>query len=114
MSFRLTVTSSILNKQARKTKLLISFKTSMKTRITESLFSKFPTKGYVTTVWLSNSDNTDGLYDLLNLLQEFGIYSEICLDLSLDARCRAGELRLFAYVTTIKIQKTTLTSTLSF
>jgi len=90
VSFRLTVTSSILNKQARKTKLLISFKTSMKTRITESLFSKFPTKGYVTTVWLAAATTLTGCGDLFEptISEICESHSEICLDLSLDARCR--------------------------
>ena len=53
--------------------MLISFKTSMKTRITESLFSKFPTKGYVTTVWLAAATTLTGCGDLFE-----PTISEIC------------------------------------
>ncbi len=90
MSFRLTVTSSILNKQARKTKLLISFKTSMKTPTSESLFSKFPTKGRIATLWLLVSASLTGCGDLFEptISEICETHSEICLDLSLDARCR--------------------------
>ena len=91
MSFRLTVTSSILNKQARKTKLLISFKTSMKTTIRESLFSKFPTKGRIAILSLAAAITITGCGDLFEptISEICESHSEICLDLSLDARCRA-------------------------
>lgn len=91
MSFRLTVTSSILNKQARKTKLLISFKTSMKTTTTTSLFSKFPTKGRVAALWLAAASALTGCGDIFEptISEICESHSEICLDLSLDARCRA-------------------------
>ena len=91
MSFRLTVTSSILNKQARKTKLLISFKTTMKTHTTKNLFSKFPTKKRLSTMGLISAVALSGCGDLFEptISEICESHSELCLDLSLDARCRA-------------------------
>jgi hypothetical protein len=91
VSFRLTVTSSILNKQARKTKLLISFKTTMKTHTTKNLFGKFPTKIRPSTLGLVSLFALGGCGDLFEptISEICESHSEICLDLSLDARCRA-------------------------
>ncbi len=91
MSFRLTVTSAILNKQARKTKLSIIFKTSIKTHVTESLFGKFPTKSCLTTVCLAITTVLTGCGDLFEptISEICESHSEICSDLNLDARCRA-------------------------
>ncbi|MHC6646652.1 DUF2989 domain-containing protein [Alteromonas sp. HB246098] len=70
--------------------MLISFKTSMKTTVTESLFSKFPTKVGMATLWLSVTSLT-GCGDLFEptISEICESHSEICTDLSLDARCRA-------------------------
>lgn len=69
---------------------MISFKTSMKTTVTESLFSKFPTKVGIATLWLSVTSLT-GCGDLFEptISEICESHSEICTDLSLDARCRA-------------------------
>lgn len=69
---------------------MISFKTSMKTTVTESLFSKFPTKVGMATLWLSVTSLT-GCGDLFEptISEICESHSEICTDLSLDARCRA-------------------------
>jgi len=69
--------------------LLISFKTSIKKRTTENLFSKFPTKKRLSTIGLALI-SLSGCGDLFEptISEICESHSEICLDLSLDARCR--------------------------
>ncbi|MBT3136722.1 DUF2989 domain-containing protein [Alteromonas sp. ALT199] len=71
--------------------MLISFKTPMKTPKTERLFSKFPTKGPIATLLLVAATTLTGCDDLFEptISEICESNSEICLDLSLDARCRA-------------------------
>ncbi|GFD67831.1 DUF2989 domain-containing protein [Alteromonas sp. KUL106] len=69
--------------------MLISFKTSIKKRTTENLFSKFPTKKRLSTIGLALI-SLSGCGDLFEptISEICESHSEICLDLSLDARCR--------------------------
>ncbi len=68
---------------------MISFKTSIKKRTTENLFSKFPTKKRLSTIGLALI-SLSGCGDLFEptISEICESHSEICLDLSLDARCR--------------------------
>ena len=63
----------------------------MKTRTTTNLFSKFPTKGRAATLLLAAAFSVAGCGDLFEptIGEICESHSEICLDLSLDARCRA-------------------------
>lgn len=88
------MTSSILVKLSRMTKLLISFIMPIKRTLNTALFGKFPTKsgtslriaavGAVSITFLS------GCGDLFEptIREICETNSELCLDLSLDARCR--------------------------
>ena len=88
------MTSSILIKLTRMTKLLISFIMPIKSAFNAALFSKFPTKqnskrgtAILGVVLVSLLSGCGDLFEptIREICEE---QSELCLDLSLDARCR--------------------------
>lgn len=90
MSYRLTMTGIILIKQPRMTKLLINFRKLTITSTSRRLFGNFPTKTLHTLFALLVSLVLQGCSDFFEptISEICDENSELCLDLSLDARCR--------------------------
>lgn len=88
------MTSSILVKLSRMTKLLISFIMPIKRALNTAFFGKFPTKSgtslRIAAAGAASITFLSGCGDLFEptIREICETNSELCLDLSLDARCR--------------------------